>query len=88
MTRRPGFDSHQSHGIFQPNLLCFVLCYGFHITSEIKSSDVTDVACELSKPMGKIKFLPAPLKIEQTLSHKYEKSNELYNHTGTSATIS
>ena len=32
LTRRPGFDSHQSHGnFFQPNLLCFVLCYGFRV---------------------------------------------------------
>ena len=31
LTRRPRFDSHQSHGNFQSYLLRFVLCYGFHV---------------------------------------------------------
>ena len=30
LTRRPGFDSHQSHVMFF-SLICFVLCYGFHV---------------------------------------------------------
>ena len=32
MTRRPGFRSHPSNWIFfQPYLLCFFLCYRFHV---------------------------------------------------------
>ena len=33
-----------------------------------------NIACELSQPMGKT--VPAPLKIEQTLSHRYENLYE------------
>ena len=33
-----------------------------------------NVACELSQPMGKTEF-QAPLKIEQTLSHRQKQLN-------------
>ena len=37
LTRGPGSIPTKVMGNFQPNLLCFVLCYGFHVVRYILS---------------------------------------------------
>ena len=60
-------------------ILCFSWWRKNDIASEIKSSDVTfNAACKLSQPIGKTEF-PAPLKIEQILSHSKKRNTCMSN---------
>ena len=41
----PGSNPSKAMGFFQPNLLCFVLCYGFHVVRWGLSSRLDLILC-------------------------------------------